>query len=478
MSLTLQQIKTVQQILSKVYSDVSYDNKKIITVKVDNSDREYRKTELKKIQKMFSGVPYLAKYTVPTSGGKTGSVKMAPIEIQVKPSVKSQPMKPTSGSKFKPSDIIPSIVDEWMTPDMITENVIKYIKSVDLEKEAEKQIINLLLETKKDTRLSIPYTSPLNLVPAEFYEILTAVKMAVCLNLNDVKMRNVLGIPPKMNLKGSKIRIFIPKKANTSLYDYLINITASEKKDVDSSIKISVKSKVKSAKANTIKFKDVFDKKEKNVEDWYRNLSTVDKKREIGTKTVAESIVGSYGNYSGRVNSAAPITAVYNLLQSQKQEISKIINEKIKGICTVTQFEKILKIVISRLKNIGHQTELSEVLTGKDYTFAVTLIQSSMKKQGTVQVKNILFNLAYLCEKILIDASKKESVTKHNYYQMFYDEVLTKKKVAYAVSSYKKGTLTYGYYSLVNFEKEYNDWLGLRTKNSPNEPNDVIGIDA
>ena len=61
---------------------------------------------------------------------------------------------------------------------------------------------------------------------------------------------------------------------------------------------------------------------------------------------------------------------------------------------------------------------------------------------------------------------------------MFYDQVLTQKSIAYAVSSVTGKTLNYNFYSLVNFEQEYASWLALRSKNSPNAPNDVIGIDV
>jgi len=109
---------------------------------------------------------------------------------------------------------------------------------------------------------------------------------------------------------------------------------------------------------------------------------------------------------------------------------------------------------------------------------ATKVIQSTMGKVGGTPVKNIVFNIAYLCEKILVSASKQTSITKHNYYQMFYDQVLTQKSIAYAVSSVIGKTLNYNFYSLVNFEQEYASWLALRSKNSPNAPSDVIGIDV
>jgi hypothetical protein len=54
------------------------------------------------------------------------------------------------------------------------------------------------------------------------------------------------------------------------LIDYYINISTLDKKDEESSLKISVKSKVKSPKANTVKFKDMFDKQQ-DVNNWYKD---------------------------------------------------------------------------------------------------------------------------------------------------------------------------------------------------------------
>ena len=61
---------------------------------------------------------------------------------------------------------------------------------------------------------------------------------------------------------------------------------------------------------------------------------------------------------------------------------------------------------------------------------------------------------------------------------MFFDEVLTKKKVAYAVSRLSGKTLQFSYYSLVNFAQEYSNWLSLRSKGGPNSPTDVIGLNV
>lgn len=473
MALNAVQIKDVQTLLGKAYSEISFDGKKSLVVYVDNADRTYRKGELKKIQKMFQH--YNATYTEPTSGGKTGAVKMAPLEITVKASIKANPVA-TGKAKFKPSDIKPSIVNDWLDAYDIVDNVKKYIKSVDLEATVEKEILYLLDETAKDTRTKIPFDIPKDLIPAEFYEVLTSVKLAILLKKNDADIRKILGIPKDMDLKRSKVKIYIPQKANFPLIDYYISITATEKKSEESALRISVKSKVKSPKANTVKFKDVFSNK-KDITDWYNSLNSQLKQKQKGPKIVAESALDVYNSYTGKAVFGIPIMSVLNLIRDDRTNITRIINDILNNVITVQEFENILKTIEKNLSKVGNNTEMSTF--DNDIGVAASkVIQSSMSKVGGTPVKNTVYNMAYLCEKILVSASKQTSSTKHNYYQMFYDQVLTQKSIAYAVSSVTGKTLNYNFYSLVNFEQEYASWLALRSKNSPNAPSDVIGIDV
>lgn len=473
MPLNTVQIKDVQTLLGKFYSEITFDGKKSLVVYVDNADMTYRKNELKKIHKMFQH--YNATYTTPSSGGKTGAVKMSPLEITVKPSVKASPI--TAGkAKFKPSDIKPSIVNDWLDADDIVENVKKYIKSVDLESSVEKEILHLLDETAKDTRMSIPFEVPKDLVPPEFFEVLTSVKVAVLLKKNDTEIRKILGIPKDMDLRQSKVKIYIPQKANFPLIDYYISITATEKKSENPSIRISVKSKVKSPKANTVKFKDVFEN-QKEINDWYNSLNPQLKEKQKGPKIVAESALDVYNLYAGKAVFGIPIMSVLNLLRDDRVNITKVIVDTIGNAITIKEFENLLIVVEKNITKIGNNTEMSTL--DADAALATSkVIQSSMSKVGGTPVKNTIYNLAYLCEKILVSASKKTSITKHNYYQMFYDQVLTQKAIAYAVSSIVGKTLKYNFYSLVNFEQEYASWLALRSKNSPNAVKAVIGIDV
>jgi hypothetical protein len=473
MPLNANQIKDVETLLKKIYSEVSFDGKKNLVVYVDKADRTYRKGELKNIQKMFQH--YNAIYTEPTSGGKTGAVKMAPLEISVKASAKANPIA-TGKVKFKPSDIKPSIVNDWLDAKDIVDNVKKYIKSVDLETTVEKEILYLLDETAKDTRTKIPFDIPKDFVPAEFYEVLTSVKLATLLKDNNISIRKILGIPKDMDLKKSKIKIYIPQKANFPLIDYYISITATEKSSEESALRISVKSKVKSPKANTVKFKDIFNR-QNDITNWYNSLNPQLKLKQKGPKIVAESAIDVYNSYTGKAVFGIPIMSVLNLIRDDRINITRIINDILNNVITVKEFENILKTIEKNITKVGNNTEMS--IFDKDVSIAASkAIQSTMSKAGGTSIKNTVFNIAYLCEKILVSASKQTSITKHNYYQMFYDEVLTKKAIAYAVSSVTGKTLNYNFYSLVNFEQEYASWLALRSKNSPNAPNDVIGIDV
>jgi len=468
-------IKTLTEVYGK--NSVNYDGKKVITVYVDDADRNYRKNQLKQIQNLFSPAPYSAKYTVPTSGGKTGAVKLAPVEIQVKASLIAKPTS-TGKAKFKPSDINPPIVNVWLSSKDIANNVKEYVLGLELDKEIEKEILNLLKQTSSDTRTSIPFDVPKDLVPAEFFEILSAVKLSILLESNNLNIRKILGIPKNMDLSESKIKIYIPQKANFPLIDYYISITKSTQKDEESALKISVKSKVKSPKANTVKFKDVF-KNEKSVDDWYIDLTPQIKMQQKGPKIIAESALTVYGNYSGKALSGIPIFSVLNLLKNDRQKINSLIVSKFQGTIDIDTFKRVLEKVYKNLNRVSTSTNLSEIIDDKkDLNKISSMILGNMSKTGGQTIEISVYNLAYLCEKLLVSSSKETSNTKYNFYQMFFDEVLTKKKIAYAVSSIKGKQLVYEFFSMVNFEREYKSWLELRSKNSPNSPNDVIGIDV
>lgn len=391
-----------------------------------------------------------------------------------KPGIKSS----SAQAKFKPSDIVPSIVNTWLTTDQIASNVSKYIKQFGLSKEVESSILYLINETKANVSYTVAFdSSKKDLVPSEFFEVLSAIKLSVLLKKNDPKIRKVLGIPKGMDLSKSKIKIYIPQSANFPLIDYYISITASESKSENSSLRISVKSKVKSSKANTIKFKDVFDNS-KDITKWYNSLNTTLKTKQKGPKDVAESAMDVYGNFSGKSLFGVPIKAVNTLITNDKQTIKNLTLNSFGSKFNFSVFEKVVKKASSSLANITSNTELSSLVEPKFSQDISNIILENMESRGAKSVTPNITALAYLCEKILVAASKENSLANHNYYQMFFDNVLVKKQIAYAVSSMRGSTLYYDFYSMVNFAQEYASWLSLRSKNQPTQLSDVIGIDV
>ena len=473
MPLTSQQAKSINESLIALYGkeSVAFNGKDEFIVKVDQESRPARKAELAKIQKSFKS--YGAKYSPPVSGG-TGAVKISGAEIKVKG--KKASAGPAGDTKFKPSDIVPSIVDVWLNPDEIVANVKKYINSQSIDKSLKDQIIKVLELTAKDQNTSIPFDVDKKAIPSEFFEVLTGVKLAVLLRGNDQRIRKILGIPKSMDLKRSKIKIYIPKKANMPLLDYYISITTNENKDEDSSLKISVKSKVSSPKSNTVKFKDAF-KTPQEVEDWYKDVT--DKRNQKGQKIIAESSLKTVtGGMRGK-EMLYPLLALQKLLKEDRK-IESVIRSKYAKSENTKNLKSGLDKIVRNFSSVSRQTLLKEIpeMAAADIVKISEMMRANLSTRAGAEIKYDAGNLSLLCEKILEASSKPESATKYNFYQLFFDQVLVKKKLAYAVASRDGKTLKYNFYSLVNFAQEYKSWIELRTKNSVNQLNDALGMDV
>jgi hypothetical protein len=472
MPLTAQQTKSINESLIALYgkASVAFNGKDEFIVKVNDESRPARKAELSKIQKSLKS--FGAKYTPPVSGG-TGAVKISGVEIKVKG--KKASAGPTGDTKFKPSDIVPSIVDVWLQPSEIVDNVKKYINSQTMDKSLKDQIIKLLELTAKDQNTTIPFDVDKKAVPSEFFEVLTSVKLAVLLRGNDARTRKILGIPKNMDLTKSKIKIYIPKKANMPLLDYFISITTNENKDEESSLKISVKSKVSSPKSNTVKFKDAF-QSTKEVDEWYKNVA--DKRNNAGQKIIAESSIKTVtGGMRGK-EMLYPLLAMEKLFKDQSK-ISNVIKSKFAKSENIPNLKNGLQKIVRHFGSVSRQTLLKEVpeIEALDIVKISEMMKANLPTRGA-ELRYDVGNLSLLCEKILEDSSKPQSATKYNFYQLFFDQVLIKKKLAYAVASRDGKTLKYNFYSLVNFTQEYKSWIELRTKNSVNQLNDALGMDV
>ena len=474
MALSVQQTKKVNNSLIVLYGKgaVNFNGKDEFIVKVDDESRSGRKKELEKIQKILKDMG--AKYSPPSSGG-TGAVKISGVEIKVKG--KKAAVGPTGETKFKPSDIVPAIVDVWLKPEDIIANVRKYILNQTMDNAVKDQIIKVLELTAKDQNTTIPFNVDKKLIPSEFFEVLTSVKLAVLLAGNDPKIRKVLGIPKKMDLSKSKIKIMIPAKANMPLLDYFISITTDESKDEDSSLKISVKSKVSSPKSNTVKFKDAF-KTPKEVVDWHNDINPPDKRNQLGQKIIAESSLKTItGGVRGK-ELLYPIMAMDALLK-QQPKIESVIKSNYAKNENLPNFKNTIKLVVKNFASVNQRFLIKDIdgISSKDVVKTAEYMKVNLPTKGADLLLTV-GNLSLLCEKILEKASKENSATKYNFYQMFFDQVLVKKKIAYAVASRNGNTLKYDFYSLVNFAQEYKSWIELRTKNSANQLNDALGMDV
>jgi hypothetical protein len=469
MALTAQKIKYVHDSLKAIYgANALTSSTGEIIVKVGDDSRAYRKAELSKIQKTFKDLG--AKYSAPPSGG-TGAVKISGFEIKVKGGKASA--GPAGDTKFKPSDIVPAIVDVWLKPDEIVANVKKYITSSTIDKSLKEQFIKVLEMTVKDQNTTIPFDLDKKAIPSEFFEVLTSVKLAVLLRGNDPKVRKILGIPKDIDLKRSKIKIYIPKKANMPLLDYYISITPDERKDEESSLKISVKSKVSSPKTNTVKFKDAFDTPQE-VDQWYKNSK--DTRNQKGQKVIARASLSTVtGGMRGK-ELLYPLLAMNNLFKEDRK--IEIVIGTFKKSQNIRNFQNTIKTIINNFENINQRTLLKDVPTidAKDIAKVTEMMRENLPTRGS-ELQYTVGNLSLLCEKILEESSTSTSVTKYNFYRLFFEQVLIKKKLAYAIASRDGKTLKYNFYSAVNFAQEYKYWIELRSKNSANQLNDALGMD-
>lgn len=468
MQLSEQNVKKILSELRSIYKNIEYDKiANNIRITVDNNDRPYRIG-------IMSGIA--AKYksmgaTYSPQGSKPGAVKVKGLSIEVK----GKSTKATGDAKFKPKDIEPSIVDKWLTPEEIVKNTKAHVQAQNVSDEIKKQILNVLTQTAKDTNTTIPFNVDKKLIPSEFFEVLSSVKLGLLLRSNDAKTKKILGIQKSLDLSSSKIKILIPGQANLPLLDYYISISKTSNPEEESSIKISVKSKVSSPKSNTIKFTDAF-KDNEEVMKWYKSVQ--DPANQIGQKIIAADSV----NAPARKGLLFPITAISDLLKQDKRRITPYVENVLPKGMSVGDAEKILTKISDNIRSYNKETKLSELdNTDMEKTKLSNLLNQNFKNLKAKDTN--VGTLSLLCEKILMKASPDKAspediATKYNFYQMFYDRVLKDRNIAYAVASTSGKTLSYKFYSLINFAQEYRDWIGLRSKNSVGNLNDKLGMDV
>jgi hypothetical protein len=415
--------------------------------------------------------------------------------------------------KLKPANIVPSIVSDWITPEVMANNVRTYINKSNAPKPLIDQV-NTLLDYSLNNEKSFIIDGEVSsvLVPAEFFEILTAIKMAVLLRNNDSDLKEVLNFTNKSKnidykfSKTSPLKINIPKASNYPLTDYEISFLPNNYKET---LKVSVKSKVKSDSTNTLKLDQIFD----NVGDvgrWFRSLTGSVKRQNFAQAQVAYAhlrfstqskrapgAVTKKGapkpKYSGKVKTGFPIDAVGHILQIQSLKLNNVIlqRSKIWDNSTLkfrkpTESEiKMFGIVCRQVaRNISRheiKSQLDSLFTKKSESkmksVTENLIISNNMVAGSPATPDLI-NLGKYCEKILEWASKESSPVKlYNFHEMFHKKVLEDRAICYAITDserIKSGTtvktkILFKYETMVNWDKM---WIGLRKKDG-----DALGLD-
>jgi len=415
------------------------------------------------------------------------------------------------------------VVGVWLSAIEMKKRVLQHIDSSVITSQKDKDAYHDLLNNAiKPSTNMIKYNIPKNEKNAEFFELISAINLASLLKAGDAYIVNdLLHMPAKYkNILGKKeIKIFVPDDATTSLMDFYIDFkgvasgSISQKEKEEQSLKISVKAKLSAAKegkfatggTNTIKLQDLFDKDVKLVEEWYNNLSKYNladlKQNQYGPKIVAEAGVESSVTSIGVMY---PIRALGKLLSDSKTK-AVMRNELLKTIAyfgksskdRVVDFKSKTKkytndqvanaymdIIInisSKLLTYRKESPLVKEMVSDKKNFDIVLLTLPLILKSSVdpKINENVTNIGVICERVLQNASKEGNPKeKHNYFYMFYDQVLGRKHVIYAVATrYGPNQLKFKYLAYANWLQEYNDWKGdmekawisLRGKSNPNK---------
>lgn len=403
-------------------------------------------------------------------------------------------------ASLKPKHVKPKIVDSWLTPEQLYNNVISFIDGNDFPsqsnslKKSYKDIINDSY-TNKSLKDKVGIAADLS---SEFFEILSALKLCVMLKANDQGLKQTLGLPDGESIKTIKVKI--PEAANEALVDYFVAINGNE----DNPLRISVKSKVRGSSTATVKFTTAF-ANEREVLQWFKNIkSSTTRNQQLGQYSIASSALNYNQKYSGRLT-MYPIKGLFRLLSGPKkstvtQDLKKILD--LKGF-TVSEFINLLKQTDKKMGSLKanydpfdnlfvKDTELlaktkmllalniyDEAGKKKKLVEAVSLSQDAAAKKNGGKYPFSVNNLALLCERVLVETSKREGQSQFNFYKMFYDQVLVKNQVAYAMTSREtvggEVKLKYSFVSAVDFDK-YKTWIALRSKNYASNMQDALGM--
>lgn len=403
-------------------------------------------------------------------------------------------------ASLKPKHVKPKIVDVWLTPETLYNNVISYVGGSDFPSQSnslKQSYKNIITDayTNKSLKDKVGIAADLS---SEFFEILSALKLCILLKANDRGLKQTLGLPDGETVKSIEVKI--PEAANEALVDYFVAVNGNK----ENPLQISVKSKVRGSSTATVKFTTAF-ANEREVLQWFNNIkSTVTKNKQLGQYTIASSALNYSQKYSGRLT-MYPIKGLLRLLSGPKsstvrQDLNRVLD--LKGF-TIPEFIDLLKKTDKKMGTLKANYDPFDDIFSTDIKFlakvktllahniydesgkknklieAISLPQPEAAKKNGGKYPFSVNNLALLCERVLVETSKRDGQTKLNFYKMFYDQVLTKNKVAYAMTSREtvgdEVKLKYSYISAVDFGK-YKKWIALRSKNYANNMQDALGM--
>lgn len=457
---------------------------------------------------------------------KSGKYKTVKIPLIFKMSLKAKKEDADSDKNplktLKPIDIRPQVVAVKLTPEQFKARILKYVSENMEASEYVKQLFAETVELSDNDNLFVKSNMSSEL-SSEIFEVLSALKLAKLVkNKNKQFLQNVLWFDDDMikSINPSKVKIKIPRAANEPLMDYEIFYSDNL------SIKVSVKSKLSSNPA-TVKFSTVFDDAQE-VERWYNTTSkAVNSVR--GSKIVAKTAL-EYNARGGGKETLYPVKALYNLLNDSKFSSKTWADAKAKLKMPDGMSKNDFKTILQKIdKNIGNASvrfvpiDSAFSLTEEEIKYAKLFIAynisdkknvvdkytdfavrnviskaiSQITKKGKTIVKSYeisedndlkekrypfsLNNFGYLCEKIVVQTSKKSSSSRINFWKLFYDNVLAKKQILYSVMyEHSNGgnlQLEYKFVSDRNFAK-YKKWVELRSKNNAFNLQDTLGMNV
>lgn len=336
-------------------------------------------------------------------------------------------------------------------------------------------------------------------IPSEVFEIFSSIALAKLLLDKNTNIMNLFGLK-KESYESKNIRIFIPLAANFGLVDFFISLTDTTDiptiQDKKGCLRVSVKALVGSTSTNVVSFKDTFQTAVQGtrVFDTYAaNKYAKGKKETIFAKGAVYNTTGTdFTMYP--IASAALFsknTTAMNLLVSKASKKMAAKNGNmgtlLRETCNVLQAKMApggkLSGTISTAKTLANFGKTKNAnpfsLTEKEEKTLQDFIDASYlnayKQDQKVATTNRKASGNYTCpqlswclERIFSDASVKES-NNMNFYKLFYQNVILKQGVGFAVTSTVKTSTSIqvkvNFYATPNF-KNFTDWVFLRSKNA------------